>query len=118
MGSFYVGDVVHRLGYAGGHSYGPIYRSCVDLVPGNHLPTPGGSRNGSLYVCQMVANVYVYPGDSGSPVFNNVNGITILEGIAWEHYVDTTGDYLAFSPIDGVHFDLGPFVAFPGGSRY
>ena len=54
-----------------------------------------------MYVCQMVANTYVYPGDSGSSVFNNVNGFTILEGLTWLHYVDTTGDYMAFSPIDG-----------------
>jgi len=62
----------------------------------------------------------VYGGDSGSPVFNTVNGITILEGIAWVKYTDvvTGANYLAFSPIDGVHFDLSPFVAYPGGSKY
>jgi len=66
----------------------------------------------------MVANTYVFGGDSGGPVFYHVNGFTILERLVWYHYVDSSGDYMAFSPIDGIHFDLGSFVAYPGGSYY
>jgi len=116
MGSFYVGFPVNKVGIGSGHTYGPIHRTCVDVPPFN---PDGTTRQNSRYVCQMWADAYVYGGDSGAPVWYSApSGVNILLGIVWAQTADSTGLYMEFSPIDGVHFDLGPFATFPGGSIY
>lgn len=115
MGSFYQGLLVHKMGRTTGHTYGPITQTCVNQFP-VQKDGMGGELilTGNLYVCQMFANAFSAGGDSGAPVFINSNGFTILAGLNW----GTTGDGIVFSPIDGVHWDLGPFATYPGGSVY
>jgi hypothetical protein len=73
-----------------------------------------------LYVCQMLANVYVETGDSGGSIFlTSTSGLNTLAGIVWaRHQTGLTYDGIIFSSIDGVHFDLGPMAAYPHGSLY
>jgi len=98
------------------HSYGPVHSTCIDFNP---ITRHHAHLTASLYVCQMTADLYIYPGDSGGSVFfTNASGITILDGIAWGYVTDGTGTYAMLSPIDGVHFDLGPFAACPHCSIY
>ena len=109
-----MGDVVHKMGRVTGHTYGSITNTCYDMNPLEKHGFQDSVFVDKKYPCQMIADVYIQPGDSGGPVFINSNGSTILAGISWA----MLGNTMVFSPIDGVHFDLGPLVTYSGGSVY
>ena len=108
VGSFHVGDTVHKQGYYSGHTYGKVSATCVDINV-NSL---------ARLFCQIVAQMQSGSGDSGATVYYPNTGILtgratllgVLEGkITYTDSLSTPHSY--FASIDYVHWaisDNGP----------
>ena len=91
---------LHKVGSETGWTYGDVFGTCVDIRD---------SRSGALIVCSDRANLYVRPGDSGSPVFivNNSVGVTFV-GVVW----GGDGVQGAMSNLTQIRQDLGSIRTF------
>ena len=92
-GDAVVGDVVRKVGRTTGTTRGDVTGTCVNVnVAGSNI----------TQLCQTVANYTSAAGDSGSPVFSNLNAPQPLDsrlrGIHW----GGGGGSVVFSPISGV----------------
>ena len=101
-----VGTDIDKIGRSSGWSYGEIDQSCVNFV----------HQSSVTLICQYRTDAWAEGGDSGSPVFiGPISSDVQLAGIL--HSGDQDGDYLFwYSPIEGVHDDLGSFQVAAGPS--
>lgn len=111
VGTYYypvVGEVVEKIGYFSGWTWGGVREGAEPLNTCVRLPRSDPSVTNLTYLCQAVVDSRARPGDSGGPVFvwlggNDVNVIgTVLGGDPNDpsvHYV--------FSPFGGILNDLG-----------
>jgi hypothetical protein len=98
------GQTIQKVGVTTGWTTGWITDTCVDENDGSHIQT-----------CAMETNMYVAPGDSGSPVFilatsgydTDVKFAGIVDGI----YIDTTVHKSYFSPLSRIQADLTSSMA-------
>jgi hypothetical protein len=91
-GNALVGDIVRKVGRTTGTTRGDVIGTCVNVnVSGSNI----------TQLCQTLANYASAGGDSGSPVFSNLNSPQQLDsrlrGIHWGGGGGTT----VFSPING-----------------
>jgi hypothetical protein len=105
-----VGDEMNKVGQSTGWTSGVVAASCVNVFP----PTPGAT----LLCQQLVAGAagIVGAGDSGSPVFDNVNlgsSTVRLVGLLWGG--NLPGTLFVFSTMHNVRCDNpGPWITYPG----
>lgn len=93
------GLTVDKVGRATGWTRGTINQTCVDITP--HLEGEDFAQE----ECQYGASYWSQGGDSGSPVFVQVQENHVaLVGIHHAH--DTVNDRAYFSPLDGIEHDL------------
>jgi hypothetical protein len=96
------GQVVHKVGWATGWTFGLVYDTCEDIS----LAAYGNIR----IVCTDKASLYADLGDSGSPVFvpNFETGTAAFYGIV---VAKEGGSGVVFSNVNQIRQDLG-FVTF------
>lgn len=84
------------IGATSGWRQGQVTRTCITVSFGN------------LYLmCQsFIGNMANTGGDSGAPIFSQISGDRVsLYGITWGN----NGTEVGFSPMNGLHQDLGSF---------
>lgn len=93
-----IGDRVHKMGMAGGWTYGTVTISCADFYYGQYL----------MYCQDTSDGAHFEDGDSGAPMFS-VSGSTVtIFGVAWG-----TDDYgTLFSSMQRLEIDLGALRVF------
>jgi hypothetical protein len=97
-----VGDQLDRIGRSSGWTRGPVTRTCVD--------TNVADTNMTMLCQHMVAATSIR-GDSGSPVFRQLQGDDVaLAGILWGGQADNSS--FVFSPLAAVESELGAFDYF------
>lgn len=95
-----VGETLNKVGRTTGWTQGNVTKSCVMVV----------TSPSTILRCQGFVDADVYFGDSGSPVFGNINGNDVqLHGILWGGTDKANGTFNTFiySPIAGIESDLG-----------
>lgn len=100
---FFEGLIVSKVGRTSGWTYGGITETCADV---NHSDDDIGDFR---YECQELAQYYSSGGDSGSPVFTELNAPhtdVSLNGIHWGRFTEGDDERI-FSRISGVQQDLG-----------
>lgn len=92
------GEVLDKMGRTTGWTRGPVTNTCVDVaVSGTNI----------AMLCQDFVQAAVGGGDSGSPVFQQVEHSknARLYGILW----GGAGSSYVFSAMENIHFELGDF---------
>lgn len=99
-----VGEEASKVGRTTGWTFGPVTQTCINsLVLGTVPPI--------IQRCQDRVRAGVAGGDSGSPVFRRLgNGSNVrLMGILWGSSVGGDEVTFVFSPMHGIHRELGDF---------
>jgi hypothetical protein len=70
------GELLDKIGWASGWTYGYVVETCVDVRSEN---------TGAMYLCQDIVQATGYPGDSGAPVFRfeysyDITAVGLLRG--------------------------------------
>jgi hypothetical protein len=100
------GDQVSKVGRSTGRTDGTVTDVCVNFRKLVVYPPVVRSYDVQL-LCQVVAELTVMGGDSGSAVFSTPSGSSrqvVLHGILWG---GGRARQAAFSPIEGIERDLG-----------
>lgn len=96
------GEFRHKIGRTTGWTQGLVSRTCVDA---------NVEETNFTFLCQYVVGAAGGHGDSGSPVFELMQGDrAVLSGILWGGPDD--GSLFIYSPIDAVESELGAFDFF------
>jgi hypothetical protein len=92
------GEILDKVGRTTGWTRGPVVSTCVDT---------GVSGTNIAMLCQDFVEAAVGGGDSGSPVFQQVEDSknATLYGILW----GGGGPVYVFSAMENIHFELGDF---------
>jgi hypothetical protein len=99
-----IGDEANKVGRTTGWTFGPVIETCINtLVLGTVPPI--------IQRCQDRVRADVAGGDSGSPVFGRITprGDVRLFGILWGGSVADEEVTFVFSPMAGIHRELGDF---------
>jgi hypothetical protein len=99
-----VGDEVNKVGRTTGWTYGPVIETCINTIVLGTVPP-------IIQRCQDRVRGDVAGGDSGSPVFGRITarGDVRLFGILWGGSVADDEVTFVFSPMAGIHRELGDF---------
>jgi hypothetical protein len=99
-----VGEEANKVGRTTGWTFGPVIETCITTIVLGTVP-PIVQR------CQDRVRAGVAGGDSGSPVFRRVGsrGNVRLLGILWGGSVGDDEVSFVFSPMHGIHRELGDF---------
>lgn len=98
-----IGEQANKVGRTTGWTYGPVIQTCINtIVSGTNI----------IQRCQDRVQAGVAGGDSGSPVFRRSgnSGNVRLMGILWGSSTRDGKRTFVFSPMHGVHRDLGDFA--------
>ncbi|VVB87750.1 Uncharacterised protein [uncultured archaeon] len=94
--SSFAGETLNKVGRTTGWTQGQVTNTCVDT---------GVSGTNIVQLCQNFVSASVGAGDSGSPVFNIINGNDVeLQGILWG---SSGGTSFVYSPIANIEYELG-----------
>lgn len=99
-----LGEEANKVGRTTGWTFGPVIATCINtLVLGTVPPI--------IQRCQDRVRAGVAGGDSGSPVFRwfGTSGNVRLLGILWGSSVGGGQVTFVFSPMHGIHRELGDF---------
>lgn len=97
----FAGQWVDKVGRTTGWNRGIVTNTCVILV------APPPAPPGRAVLCQYLMTNMAGPGDSGSPVFQNLGGNARVAGILWGGIVTPWFKRSIFSPRGAVFADFG-----------
>lgn len=94
-----MGDIMNKVGRTSGWTRGPVIGTCIDVgVAGSNPPI--------AMLCQDRVQAYSAGGDSGSPVFEQIDGNpVILTGILW----GGSASSFVFSALANIRHEFGDF---------
>jgi hypothetical protein len=95
---FVIGSILNKVGRTTGWTQGPVVLTCANF---------GVFGSNVVQLCQTVVETRSAAGDSGSPVFEGENDVT-LAGIHWGGGTLNGAQVIVFSPLANIEQELGP----------
>jgi hypothetical protein len=95
----FLGEIAHKVGRTSGHTFGPVFATCVDT---------GVSGTDIVLICQDWVLSGAQGGDSGAPVFELFGNDLILVGILWGGGTLDGAPVFIFSAMEQIEQELGP----------